>query len=946
MKKIFLLSSFLLSALSAHECHYKLDIELDTTKGLLTGTATIQSDHPSMQLLSSKANITTMQNATLNIVENTPHIVKQNAREDVEISFTHNFKPMKGDVILLETWYPKIDMTCQYETTIHNPELTPVMEATKILKTKDSTTFTYTHPLRSLHLIASKNYVVNSKTADNGMKLSTYFYEKDKALSETYLQKTQEYFNLYKKMFGFIPFKEFSIVETPFPAGYSMPTYTLIGEQIINKEFVLESSLGHEIAHQWFGGYTFSPNKGNWVEGMTTFYADYLYAKNRHEDVDYRKQLLIKYNSFVSKNNEIRLIEFAYKQQESKNAIGYGKAAFFFYMLEQKIGKKAFEKGVKLLFKKYPYKTASYKNLREIFEEASGAKLLDFFKTWVYKKGALEISLSNTKLNFIQNRYILEFDAVNNLNYGKVPVSICSDNECLYTSIDLSKTRQHFELDIEPTKLTIDENYEIFRKLSNDEIPPVISKIIEGDVLLVIDRASEQKFSKFKHIFKNFKYADKVTYKELKENNIFIVGANNALLKQLTLQFNMEGDAKIEMFKNPLNENNVIAVFDMNKLSRSIFYKLRHLGKYSSVVFEKGEIVKKGIKESQAGISYTLSSGSYAIKPQAQKLSEVIKEIAKNKIVFIGEKHTEFASHLNQLKIIKAMYKQNKKLAIGMEMFQKPFQKYLDAFIAGKISEKEMLKKTEYFKRWKYDYELYRPILLFAKEKHIPVIALNVDREITKKVVSEGMDALSKKQKAQIPTAINFENDKYKKQLKMIFGMHQSQSFKNFDEFYHAQLIWDESMAKNVVNFLKKKPAYSMAVLAGNGHIMFGYGIPSRVKRQGFDEYAITLNMTNPEPGIADYLLYPSNIKTLKAKKIGFYPKSSENLEVTKIVDDSLAKKANIQVGDVVVAINGHKVKDLYDLKRELVFVNGKTTLTLKRGKEKVDVTLNFSDDF
>ncbi len=933
-------------SLGAHECHYKLDIAFDAKSGLLQGEATITSDHPSMKLLNSNANITKIQNATLNITDKGANIVKEDIHKDVSLSFTHKFQPVKGDVILLDAWYPKIDMICEYETSIKNSEYTIISEATKTTKTKESTTLSFSHPLRSLHLIASKNYVQNSVETKDGMKLNTYFYEKEKNLSDTYLKKTQEYFSMYKGIFGFIPFKEFSVVETPFPAGYSMPTYTLIGEQIISKDFVLESSLGHEIAHQWFGGYTFSPSQGNWVEGMTTFYADYLYAKQKHQEVEYRKNMLIKYDSFVNTNNEIRLIEFEYKQRESKNAIGYGKAAFFFYMLEQRIGKKAFAKGIQLLFQKYPYKTASYKNLREIFEEASGMKLLEFFKTWVYKKGALEISLSNTSLNFVQNRYILEFDATNNINYAKVPLSICSDDECVYTQIDLSKTKQHFELDIEPTKLVIDESYEIFRKLTNDEIPPVISKIIEGNVLVVLDRASEHKFAKFKQIFKNFTYADKVTYKQLKENNIFILGADNALLKQITIPFTMEGDAKIEMFKNPLNENNVVAVFDMKKLSRSIFYKLRHLGKYSTVVFERGKIIQKSVKEAKNGIHYTLSRGSYAIKPQAQKLSEVIKEIAQNKLVFVGEKHTEFASHLNQLKIIKAMYKHNKKLAIGMEMFQKPFQKYLDAYIAGKISEKEMLKKTEYFKRWKYDYELYRPIILFAKEKHIPIIALNVDREITKKVVSEGMDALSKKQKSQIPNAINFQNDAYKKQLKMIFGMHHSKSFKNFDEFYHAQLIWDESMAKSIVDFMKKKPNYSMAVLAGNGHIMFGYGIPSRVKRGGIDEYIITLNMSNPEPGIADYLLYPTNVKTTKAKKIGFYPKSSDNLEVTKIVDDSLAQKAGLKVGDVVIAINSHKVKNLYDLKAELAFVKGKTKLTLKRAKEKLDVTVNFSDEF
>ena len=260
----------------------------------------------------------------------------------------------------------------------------------------------------------------------------------------------------------------------------------------------------------------------------------------------------------------------------------------------------------------------------------------------------------------------------------------------------------------------------------------------------------------------------------------------------------------------------------MKKLSKSIFYKLRHLGKYSTVIFKGGNIIQKTTKPSLKGVTYNINSSSLALKPQAQKFNKVIGDIAKSKVVFIGESHTDFSSHLNQLKIIKEMYKKNKKLAIAMEMFQKPYQKYLDAFVEGKITEKEMIIKTEYFKRWKYDYELYRPILLFAKEKRIPIIAINIDREITKKVVKEGIDALSDKQQALLPNSIDFAATKYKEELKMIYGMHQSGSFKNFDEFYHAQLIWDESMAANIVGFIEKKPDYSVAVLAGNGHIMYG----------------------------------------------------------------------------------------------------------------------------
>ncbi len=931
MKKLLFLSVILLSTLYAHECHYKLDISLDMDKGVLKGDATITSDHPTMKLLNSSANIIDIKNATFSVASNTPSLVKQDLNKSVKISFSHNFKTINDDILLLQTWYPKVDMLCSYETNVTNTDLVTISESPNIL-------------INNLHLIGSKNYTINSKKTNNDITLSTYFYKEDSHLSNIYLQKSEEYFKFYKDIFGFIPFKEFSIIEAPFPAGYSMPTFTLIGKQIIDKDFVINTSLGHEIVHQWFGNYVYSPAQGNWSEGMSTFYSDYLYAQNDNKGHEYRKYMLIKYNSYVNTNNEISLIEFKHKEVESKNAIGYGKSAFFFYMLERKIGKEDFNKGVKLLFKEYPFKVASYKNLREIFEKASGKKLLDFFTTWVYKKGALDFQVNNINLMYVKNNYLLEFNLINNINSGKLPISICSEEECLHANIDLSKKKHTFELDIEPTKIIVDDSYEIFRKLDTKEIPPVISKVLSGNAILVLDKEDEKKFSKLKHAYKNFKYADEITYKELKENNIFVVGSKNSLLKQLAIDFKMQGDTKIEVFKNPLNANKVIAVFEMQKLSRSIFYKLKHLGKYSTVVLKNEVITDKIIKPSINGVIYPINSSSLAFKPQAQKLNDIIGDIAKSKVVFIGEKHTSFSSHLNQLKIIKEMYKKNNKVAIAMEMFQKPYQKYLDAFVAGEITEKEMIIKTEYFDRWKYDYELYRPILLFAKEKNIPIVAINIDRKITKQVVTEGLDSLDEEQRAQIPSSIDFKTTKYKQQLKMIYAMHKSKDFKSFDEFYHAQLVWDESMAKNIVDFMKKNPEHSVAVLAGNGHVMYGYGIPSRIERRGITDYTIALNMKNPTPGIADYILYPSNIGTTKAKKLGVFLKGGEELEILSIVENSLAMKADIKAGDVIIAFNGVSINKLSELKTELAFTDNSVKLTLKRDSKNIDVDIDFSN--
>ncbi|MCF6339592.1 MAG: ChaN family lipoprotein [Sulfurimonas sp.] len=942
MKKIFLLLTIVLTSLYAHKCTYVLDIDIDIDKGLLSGKATITSNHPSINLLNTQAKILEIKNATLSVENNIPHLIKKDVTKSVDITFTYSFKPINGEAFLLDSWYPKIDDMCRYETNIKDSDFVNIIEATSVEKTKDGKKYIYDHPLDTLRLIASNKYTINSTVTEDGLELSTYFYPKDSELSQKYFDKSKEYFKLYKELFGFLPFDKFSIVEVPFPAGYSMPTFTLIGQQILDKDFVLNSSLGHEIAHQWLGNYIYTPQVGNWVEGMTTYYADYLYAKKDGRAAEYRKDILMKYNSYVSSTNEIALIEFISKTQESKNAIGYGKAAFFFYMLEKKIGESTFNEGTRKLLEKYPYKVATYKNLREVYEEVSGENLLDFFKTWVYSKGALDFQIANLSLMYIENRYVLEFDIMSNMNSGYIPLSVCSDDECLVSEIDLSKKRQVLELDIEPRKIIIDENYEFFRKLHIDETHPIISKILQGNAIAVIDREDEKKFANMKRVFTNMKYADEITFEEIKNNNLFILGKNNSLLNQISLPFYMEGDAKIELFKNPLNNTRAIGVFDMEKLSRTIFFKLQHLGKYSSVVFENDEIIKKSVKPSQNGIIYIINNDSLVLKPQAKNFNDVLKDIVNNRVVFVGESHTKFSSHLNQLKIIKAMYKNNPNLSIGMEMFQKPYQEYLDAYIAGEIDEKEMVLKTEYFKRWKYDYELYRPIILFAKEKQIPMVALNIDREITKLVVSEGLDALSDEQREHIPNSIDFSNKKYKNYLRLVYSMHQSESFKNFDEFHHAQLIWDESMAKNMVDHLKENQGQTMVVLAGNGHIIHGYGIPDRAKRRGLSDYIITVNLSNPEPGIADYILYPTLIGTKKAKKLGVYLESDDKLKILNIVEKSTAAKAGIKAGDTIVSFNDIALKTKFDLKRELAFVKGSAEIILIRNMQQVKVIAEF----
>src|SRR5262249_43919162 len=159
-----------------------------------------------------------------------------------------------------------------------------------------------------------------------------------------------------------------------------------------------------------------------------------------------------------------------------------------------------------------------------------------------------------------------------------------------------------------------------------------------------------------------------------------------------------------------------------------------------------------------------------------------------------------------------------------------PFQPYLDAYLAGSLSEDELLKKTEYFERWGFDYRLYRPILLYAKEQGIPVIALNAERELTTKVKEVGFDGLSPAERARLPREIDQSDTAYRDRLRDIYESHPASVRGDFEHFWEGQLVWDETMAERVADYLTSNPDKSMIVLAGSGHIAFGSGVPNRLK--------------------------------------------------------------------------------------------------------------------
>ncbi len=218
----------------------------------------------------------------------------------------------------------------------------------------------------------------------------------------------------------------------------------------------------------------------------------------------------------------------------------------------------------------------------------------------------------------------------------------------------------------------------------------------------------------------------------------------------------------------------------------------------------------------------------------------ILQALFSANVVYLAETHDSQADHAAQLEIIKKLYGNNQKIAIALEMFQLPYQSILDQYLQGNLSEAELIEQSEYNNRWGFPWEFYAPILRFAKDHQLPLLALNTPSEITRQVARQGLESLSSEQKQLIPdfSEIRTDNAEYRQLILQVYNkMHSSHgSSDNFENFFLAQVLWDETMAEGIVNFRQTNPEYQIVVLAGKGHIVYHYGIPSRVARRMGDQ--------------------------------------------------------------------------------------------------------------
>lgn len=948
---------------------YDLRVSVDVQNGLLRGTAIIQfCENVKKDISLAHLEILSVK---LNGKEYKPEIIDNNiqvkgvgvfeityeGRFNIEdrnsisqhaVVANHSFITEK-EVLLLKEWYPSFDGLANYRLKAIFPRgFTAISEADEItIAEKEQGTeysFEFTHPLNALTLIAGRYYEVKKNFQE--IDVYGYFLSEDRDLAETYIRNAIKYLKLYNDLLYPYPYKRFSIVKTIQPASYSMPTFVVFGEDVFS--LLDENLFSRQIVSQWFGNFVYiNHGEGNWADGLTAYLSDHFISEEKNEGQRFRKRLLAEYVDFVNPLNEISLRDYRAGNGFSEKAIGHGKSTMLFHMLKNLIGKEAFYSGLKEFIKNNQFKNASWDDIRETFEKTADKDLSWFFDQWLNRKGIPNLEIREAKELVLKGIPTATFEIIQKDEPYTldIVVEIKTNQNIIYETLHLEKEREYFEIPVQDSikEIIFDREYNIMRKITDRENHPVISSLFrEGKKYIVTSDNNTSIFEEFIRIFEKKGFIsineNEITNEDIKSiSSLIVLNLYNQVIQRLFGSIKDTGSGFfLSIKKNPLNTSNVLAVVhaDSKEEVDLTAEKLVHFGDYSFIRFEKGIIVENRTDDSENGIVVDLYEPIKVIQPKSgQTLDEIIENILDKPIIYVGERHTNYEDHKVQLKIIMSLHEKGRKFAIGMEMFQKPFQKFIDDYISGVINEKEFLKETQYFSRWQFDYNLYREIVEFAKAKNIPVIALNQWSEIVRKVATEGIDSLTDIEKIVIPNNMDMSDEDYKEMLKDIFNQHANKEIRSFDTFHQSQILWDETMAHSIHDFMEKNPGYQMVVLAGVGHIMYDYGIPKRVFRLNGKEYITLIPYTGSiDENIGHFIFLPSKQQAPVTLKLGISLKKTDGLiKVEKVIPGSIAKSAGLKKGDVIVSLDDWKIEEIEDIR---IFMSDK-----KRG-EKIKIKI------
>lgn len=317
--------------------------------------------------------------------------------------------------------------------------------------------------------------------------------------------------------------------------------------------------------------------------------------------------------------------------------------------------------------------------------------------------------------------------------------------------------------------------------------------------------------------------------------------------------------------------------------------------------------------------------------------SEALDYVSGFPVVYVGESHDSADDHAVQLRVLEAIEGRFPgQVALGLEMLERPFQPEATAFARGEMSERDFQRVWQ--KSWG-DFFYYRDILLFVRDKGIPLIALNASRAMRQVVRDSPLSAAGREAARDLPQ-MDFQDPYHRAYVEAMFAGH-TKGTEGADAFYRVQVLWDETMAQTGAEYLKSPEGKGrrLVVFAGGSHVRYGFGIPRRLFRRvplpfvivepyvnsSIVEVAKEKQMDVDLPVLplrpAD-IYWSVNYRDLRDQQVRLgiliEDAGGSGVRVTGVLPGGPGAQAGLIKGDLILSVDGTEVKEVADLTYEV----------------------------
>jgi len=342
----------------------------------------------------------------------------------------------------------------------------------------------------------------------------------------------------------------------------------------------------------------------------------------------------------------------------------------------------------------------------------------------------------------------------------------------------------------------------------------------------------------------------------------------------------------------------------------------------------------------------------------------LIGDLARKDVVLLGERHDSAEHHRWQLHVIAGLHAVRPDLVIGLEMFPRRVQPALDRWVAGELGEADFLRESDWREVWSMDPQLYLPIFHFARMHRIPMVALNVDRKLTRAVREKGFAGVPERDREGVgqPAAASAAYLEFLREIHREHARPQGEktppgkaaeaaAFRNFVD---TQLVWDRAMAQGIAAALRRTPTPLVVGVMGGGHVVNRYGVPHQLAALGVESVAVLApwdagaDCAKLVAGYADAVFgvtAPAAAAAPRRQRLGVWLEpDAAGVRISRVEPGSVAEAAGLRAGDVVVAVAGVAAKRTGDL-AEAVQRQAPGTwlpLNIRRGADTLEVVAKF----